>query len=106
MLIQLSGVVSRYVGFLVARLLIILDIVPACSMVMQLIPVLGVTTLVMCGTIAASGVRVLAKEVMNRRTIMLLAMLAIGLAVVQQQVLPFCLAELRLYMPKVLPSLR
>jgi xanthine permease XanP len=91
--IQLTGVASRYVGFLVAIMLIILGIFPACSMVMQLIPapVLGAATLVMFGTIAASGVRILAKEVMNRRTIMILAIsLAMGLGVAQQpQILHF-----------------
>ncbi len=58
--IQLTGVASRYVGFVVALMLIVLGLFPAVSGFVQHIPepVLGGATLVMFGTIAASGVRI------------------------------------------------
>lgn len=58
--IQLTGVASRYVGFVVALMLIALGLFPAVSGFVQHIPepVLGGATLVMFGTIAASGVRI------------------------------------------------
>ncbi len=54
---------SRYVGFVVALMLIVLGLFPAVSGFVQHSypePVLGGATLVMFGTIAASGVRIVA----------------------------------------------
>lgn len=85
--IQLTGVASRYVGFIVALMLILLGLFPAVSGVVQHIPepVLGGATLVMFGTIAASGVRIVSRETLNRRAIMIIALsLAVGLGVAQQ----------------------
>ena len=48
-------------------------------------PVLGGATLVMFGTIAASGVRIVSREPLNRRAILIIALsLAVGLGVSQQ----------------------
>jgi xanthine permease XanP len=85
--IQLTGVASRYVGFVVALMLIVLGLFPAVSGFVQHIPepVLGGATLVMFGTIAASGVRIVSREPLNRRAIMIIALsLAVGLGVSQQ----------------------
>jgi xanthine permease XanP len=85
--IQLTGVASRYVGFVVALMLIVLGLFPAVSGFVQHIPepVLGGATLVMFGTIAASGVRIVSREPLNRRAIMIMALsLAVGLGVSQQ----------------------
>ncbi|VEB03619.1 putative purine/xanthine transport protein [Klebsiella pneumoniae] len=51
-MIQLTGVASRYVGFVVALMLIVLGLFPAVSGFVQHIPepVLGGATLVMFGT--------------------------------------------------------
>ncbi len=91
--IQLTGVASRYVGFWVAILLMLLGLFPAVSQLVQAIPepVLGGATLVMFGTIAASGVRIIARETLDRRAIMIMAIsLAIGLGISQQpQILQF-----------------
>ncbi|ASB02366.1 TPA: uracil-xanthine permease family protein [Proteus mirabilis] len=91
--IQLTGVASRYVGYVVAAMLIILGLFPSVAEFVQRIPepVLGGATLVMFGTIAASGVRIVSKEALNRRAIMILAIsLAVGLGVSQQpQILQF-----------------
>lgn len=85
--IQLTGVASRYVGFVVAIMLIILGLFPAVAGFVQHIPepVLGGATLVMFGTIAASGVRIVSRETLNRRAIMIMALsLAVGMGVAQQ----------------------
>lgn len=85
--IQLTGVASRYVGFVVALMLIILGLFPAVSGFVQHIPepVLGGATLVMFGTIAASGIRIVSREPLNRRAIMIIGLsLAVGLGVSQQ----------------------
>ncbi|MCW2487972.1 uracil-xanthine permease [Candidatus Symbiopectobacterium sp. NZEC127] len=85
--IQLTGVASRYVGFVVSLMLIVLGLFPAVSGFVQHIPepVLGGATIVMFGTIAASGVRIVSREPLNRRAIMIIALsLAVGLGVSQQ----------------------
>lgn len=85
--IQLTGVASRYVGFVVALMLILLGLFPAVSGFVQHIPepVLGGATIVMFGTIAASGIRIVSREALNRRAIMIIALsLAVGLGVSQQ----------------------
>jgi xanthine permease XanP len=91
--IQLTGVASRYIGFFVALMLVVLGLFPAVSAFVQQLPepVLGGATLVMFGTIAASGVRIVSREPLNRRAIMIIALsLAVGLGVSQQpQILQF-----------------
>lgn len=85
--IQLTGVASRYVGFVVALMLIVLGLFPAVAGFVQHIPepVLGGATIVMFGTIAASGVRIVSRERLNRRAIMIMALsLAVGMGVSQQ----------------------
>ncbi len=85
--IQLTGVASRYVGYVVALMLIVLGLFPAVAGFVQHIPepVLGGATIVMFGTIAASGVRIVSRETLNRRAIMIIALsLAVGMGVSQQ----------------------
>ncbi|OTA15581.1 uracil permease [Xenorhabdus vietnamensis] len=85
--IQLTGVASRYVGYIIATMLILLGLFPAVAGFVQHIPepVLGGATIVMFGTIAASGVRIVSREPLNRRAIMIIALsLAVGLGVSQQ----------------------
>lgn len=85
--IQLTGVASRYVGYVVAFMLILLGLFPAVANFVQQIPepVLGGATIVMFGTIAASGVRIISREPLNRRAIMIIALsLAVGMGVSQQ----------------------
>lgn len=90
--IQLTGVASRYVGFVVALMLIVLGLFGGkrfCAAYPE--PVLGGATLVMFGTIAASRVRIVSREPLNRRAILIIALsLAVGLGVSQQpQILQF-----------------
>ena len=85
--IQLTGVASRYVGYVIALMLIVLGLFPAVAGFVQHIPepVLGGATIVMFGTIAASGVRIVSRETLNRRAIMIIALsLAVGMGVSQQ----------------------
>ena len=91
--IQLTGVASRYIGFFIAVMLMVLGLFPAVSAFVQQLPepVLGGATLVMFGTIAASGVRIVSREPLNRRAILIIALsLAVDLGVSQQpQILQF-----------------
>lgn len=85
--IQLTGVASRHVGYIIASMLILLGLFPSVAGFVQHIPepVLGGATIVMFGTIAASGVRIVSREPLNRRAIMIIALsLAVGLGVSQQ----------------------
>src|SRR5690606_32409284 len=67
--IPLTGVASRYVGFVVALMLVVLALFPAVSGFVQHIPepVLCGATLVMFGTIVASGRRIDSRDPLNRR---------------------------------------
>lgn len=85
--IQLTGVASRKVGFAVSFMLILLGLFPPVASFVQHIPepVLGGATIVMFGTIAASGIRIISREPLGRRAIMIIAIsLAVGLGIAQQ----------------------
>lgn len=83
-MIQLTGVASRYVGYFIAALLIILGLFPAVGVIFSLMPdpVLGGATLLMFGTVAASGMRIIASQRINRKAILVIALsFSIGLSV-------------------------
>lgn len=83
-MIQLTGVASRYVGYFIAALLIILGLFPAVGVIFSLMPdpVLGGATLLMFGTVAASGMRIIASQRINRKAILVMALsFSIGLSV-------------------------
>jgi xanthine permease XanP len=85
--IQITGVASRYVGYIVAAMLVLLGLFPFVSNFILTMPdaVLGGATLIMFGTIAAAGVRIISKETLNRRAIMILGLsLAVGLGISQE----------------------
>lgn len=73
--IQLTGVASRYVGYYIGAILILLGLFPMVGAVLQQIPkpVLGGATLVMFGTVAAAGVRILAQAPLDRRSLLIMA---------------------------------
>ncbi len=82
--IQLTGVASRQVGFVVAGLLVLLGAFPAVGGLLRAMPeaVLGGATLMMFGTVAAAGVRIIATQPLDRRAVIILApSLAVGLGV-------------------------
>ena len=83
-LIQLTGVASRYVGYFIAGMLIILGLFPAVGLVFSLMPdpVLGGATLLMFGTVASSGIRIIASQEINRKATLVMALsFSLGLSV-------------------------
>lgn len=83
--IQMTGVGSRYVGYFVAGIFVILGLVPMVGGVFQSIPqpVLGGATIVMFGAIAVAGINIVASTEIDRRSLIIIAVsLALGLGVV------------------------
>ncbi len=73
--IQLTGVASRYVGYYVAGILVLIGMFPIVGGIFKLLPqaVLGGATIIMFGTIASSGIRIIASEKLDKRGILILA---------------------------------
>jgi len=85
--IQLSGVASRHVGYYIGAILLILGLFPVLGAILQQIPkpVLGGATLVMFGTVATAGIRILAQAPLDRRSLLIMATsFGIGLGVSSQ----------------------
>ncbi|KRP49031.1 xanthine permease XanP [Pseudomonas libanensis] len=85
--IQLTGVASRYVGLYIGALLFCLGLFPLIGAVLQQIPkpVLGGATLVMFGSVAAAGVRILAQAPLDRRSMLIIATsFGVGLGIAAQ----------------------
>ena len=83
-MIQLTGVASRYVGYYIAGMLVVLGLFPAVGLVFSLMPepVLGGATLLMFGTVAAAGIRIIAAQEMNRKATLVIAVsFSLGLSV-------------------------
>ena len=83
-IIQLTGVASRYVGYYIAGMLMILGLVPAIGLVFSLVPepVLGGATLLMFGTVAAAGIQIIASQRIGRKEVLVIALsLSFGLSV-------------------------
>jgi xanthine permease XanP len=82
--IQLTGVASRHVAFYIAGILVLLGLFPAVGAVLQLMPkpVLGGATLIMFGTVAVAGIKILSEAGMHRRNVLIVAIsLGLGLGV-------------------------
>jgi len=82
--IQLTGVASRYIGYYIALILVVLGLFPVLGAVLQQIPkpVLGGATLVMFGTVAAAGIKIIASEELTRRKLLIMAVsFGVGLGV-------------------------
>ena len=93
-LIQLTGVASRRVGYYIAAFLVILSAFPFIGGIFSVMPepVLGGATLLMFGTVAASGVRIIASQNIDRKAILVLAIsFACGLGV---ELVPNILSQL------------
>ena len=85
--IQLTGVASRYVGLYIGVVLFALGLFPLIGAVLQQIPkpVLGGATLVMFGSVAAAGVRILAQAPLDRRSMLIIATsFGVGLGIAAQ----------------------
>ncbi len=82
--IQLTGVASRYVGYYIAGLLFLLGLFPVVGGVFQIMPqpVLGGATMIMFGSVAAAGIRIIASHAIDRRAMLIIAIsLAMGLGI-------------------------
>jgi len=82
--IQLTGVASRYVGYYIAAVLVLLGLFPYVGGVLQLMPkpVLGGATLIMFGTVAIAGIKILAEAGLHRRNMLIVSIsLGLGLGV-------------------------
>ncbi|WP_339411132.1 nucleobase:cation symporter-2 family protein [Pseudomonas sp. EA_35y_Pfl2_R5] len=82
--IQLTGVASRHVAFYIAGILVLLGLFPAVGAVLQLMPkpVLGGATLIMFGTVAVAGIKILTEAGLHRRNVLIVAIsLGLGLGV-------------------------
>lgn len=82
--ILLTGIASRRVGYYIAGMLIILGLFPHVGLVFSLMPepVLGGATLLMFGTVATAGVRIIAAQHIDRKAALVIAIsLACGVGV-------------------------
>ncbi len=99
--ILLTGVASRYVGYFISGMLIILGLFPGVASMVQIIPepVLGGATIVMFGTIAAAGVRIISRVELDRRAILIMAMsFSMGLGLAQKP-------EILQFMPEMIKNI-
>ena len=82
--IQLTGVGSRYVGYFISVIFIILGLFPIIAGTFQALPqpVLGGATIVMFGTVAVAGIKILSCVNLTKRNSIILAVaLGLGLGV-------------------------
>ncbi|HAS8370791.1 uracil-xanthine permease [Vibrio vulnificus] len=99
--ILLTGVASRYVGYFIAGMLVLLGLFPGVAGFVQLIPepVLGGATIVMFGTIAAAGVLIISRVDLDRRAILIMALsFSMGLGIAQKP-------EILQFMPEFIKSI-
>ncbi len=99
--IQLTGVASRYVAFFIAGMFILLGLFPIIGAFLQTMPkpVLGGATLVMFGTVAAAGIRILSTAELGRRDLLIMAVaFGLGLGVT-------AVPEVTNFMPPLLKNL-
>ena len=73
--IQLTGIASRHVGVWIGIILVIMGLFPHVGSILRALPasVLGGATIVMFGTVAVAGVKILSKVNMDRRNMLILA---------------------------------
>lgn len=87
--IQLTGIASRHVGIYVAAILVVLGFFQGIGDLLLSIPkpVLGGATLVMFGSVAVAGIKILATEELDRRKVIIIAVsfgLGLGVALVPE----------------------
>ncbi|GAA3542271.1 nucleobase:cation symporter-2 family protein [Zobellella aerophila] len=102
--IALTGVASRFVGIYIAAILVIMGLFPVIGGVLQQMPkpVLGGATLIMFGTVAVAGIRVLSHAELDRRNMMIVA-ISVGLGIGVSTV-PTVLQELPKTVANILSS--
>ncbi|NET49703.1 MAG: purine permease, partial [Merismopedia sp. SIO2A8] len=73
--IQLTGIGSRYVGYFIAGIFVLLGLFPIVGGIFQSIPqpVLGGATIIMFGTVAVAGIKILSCVNLTKRNSIILA---------------------------------
>jgi xanthine permease XanP len=82
--IQLTGIASRFIGVWIGCILIIMGLFPHVGALFRAVPnsVLGGATLIMFGTVAIAGIKILMHVELNRKNMLILAVsFGIGLGV-------------------------
>lgn len=102
--IQMTGVASRHVGMYIAAILVILGFFPIIGSAFLLVPkpVLGGATLVLFGTIAVAGIRILATQEIDKRKVYIMAVsfgLSLGVTLV-----PDALQHLPVFLKQVVAT--
>ena len=87
--IQLTGIASRHVGVWIGGILIVMGLFPHVGSLLRALPasVLGGATIVMFGTVAIAGIKILSTVNMNRRNMLILAVsfgMGLGVLLVPQ----------------------
>ncbi|MEL6468311.1 MAG: nucleobase:cation symporter-2 family protein [Cyanobacteria bacterium J06623_4] len=85
--IQLTGIGSRYVGLFISGIFVLLGLVPVVAGIFQTIPqpVLGGATIIMFGSVAVAGIKILSTVNLDKRASIILATsfgLGLGVSVV------------------------
>ena len=83
-IIQLTGVASRYVGYWIAGMLVLLGLFPAVGTFLSTMPdpVLGGATFLAFGMVASAGIRIVAQTPFTHKSALVLAVsLAVGMGV-------------------------
>lgn len=83
-IIQVTGIASRHVGKFVALFLLVLGMFPIVGGLIAIMPrpVLGGATLLLFGTVASAGFRIIAEQPLDRRSILVLSIaLGVGMGV-------------------------
>ena len=102
--IQLTGIGSRYVGLFISGVFVLLGLVPVVAGIFQTIPqpVLGGATIIMFGSVAVAGIKIISTVNLNKRASIILATsLALGLGV---SVVPDALDKLPTLMKSIFSS--
>ncbi len=103
-IIQLTGIASRYIGMFVAVLLFLMGLFPVIGGIFRQMPkpVLGGATIIMFGTVAAAGVKIIGSQRIGRKAMMIMAIsFGLGLGV---QVVPGALSHMPDIIRKVFGS--
>lgn len=85
--IQMTQVASRYAGIWIGGLFILLGLFPQFSQLLEQLPkpVLGGATLVMFGSVVAAGIRIMTRESLDSRSMLIIALaFGVGLGIESQ----------------------
>ena len=98
--IQLTGVASRYVAYFIAGILVLMGLSPVLAGIFRIMPepVLGGATILMFGTVATAGIKILASQKLDNRSTLIIAVslgLGLGVTMVPEVLKNFAPAEIR-----------